>query len=215
MQLRSNKKQSQNDFLSEWIPWRTTYLSILLDSEAPGQLQDKCTICLQADSEIRCLSCIEHHVWCHSCAVKAHLSLPFHRLQRWNGQFYEIISLQDLGFTLNLGHNGDVCPLNTGESEHSDQITVVDSAGIFVHTVKWCKCNMANNQDKHLELLRHRLFPSTIFRPQTAFTFNVLDEFLIDSLECKTSASSFYSKLRRLSNNAFPDTLPVGFQTIL
>jgi len=39
--------------------------------------------------------------------------------------------------------------------------------------------------------------------------FNVLDEFLIDSLKCKTSASSFYSKLRRLISNAFPDTLPV------
>jgi hypothetical protein len=213
--LRSNKKQSQNDFLSEWIPYRTTYLSILLDSEAPKHLQDKCTICLQAYSEIRCLSCIGHSGWCSTCAVKAHQSLPFHRLQRWNGQFYEAISLLNLGFILNLGHNGDVCPLNTDESEHGDQITIVDSAGIFVHLVKWCRCNGASNQDKHLQLLQHRLFSSTTFKPQTAFTFNVLDEFLIDSLECKTSASSFYSKLRRLTNNAFPDTLPVSFQILL
>jgi hypothetical protein len=140
--------------------------------------------------------------------VKAHLCLPFHRLQRWNGQFYEAISLQDLGFTLNLGHNGDVCPLSTG---NGDQITVVDSAGIFIHLVKWCRCKGPSNEDKHLQLLHHRLFPSTTFKPQTAFTFNVLDEFLIDSLECKTSASSFYSKLRRLTNNAFPGTLPVCF----
>jgi len=140
--------------------------------------------------------------------VKAHLCLPFHRLQRWNGQFYEAISLQDLGFTLNLGHNGDVCPLRTG---NGDQITVVDSAGIFIHLVKWCRCKGPSNEDKHLQLLHHRLFPSTTFKPQTAFTFNVLDEFLIDSLECKTSASSFYSKLRRLTNNAFPGTLPVCF----
>jgi CxC2 like cysteine cluster associated with KDZ transposases len=170
-----------------------------------------CTLCLQADSEIRCLSCIGHHGWCRTCAIKAHLSLPFHRLQRWNGQFYEVISLQDLGFTLNLGHNGDVCPLSTG----GDQITLVDSAGIFVHLVKWCRCNEASDKDKHLQLLRHRLFPSTILKPQTAFTFNVLDEILIDSLECKTSASSFYSKLRRLTNNAFPDTLPACFQILL
>lgn len=141
------------------------------------------------------------------------MSLPFHRLQRWNGQFYEVISLQDLGFTLNLGHNGDVCPLSTGNDKHSDQITVVDSAGIFVHSVRWCRCD--GDEDKHLQLLRHRLFPSTISRPQTAFSFNVLDEFLIDSLECKTSASSFYSKLRRLTDNAFPDTLPVCFRILL
>ncbi len=177
-------------------------------------MQDKCTLCLQAYSEIRCLSCIGHCRWCRTCAVKAHLSLSFHRLQRWNGQFYEAISLADLGFILNLGHNGDVCPLNTDKGGCGDKITMVDSAGIFVHLVKWCKCNGASSQDKHLQLLRHRLFPSTTFKPQTAFTFNVLDEFLIDSLECKTSASSFYSKLRRLTNNAFPDTLPVRLQIV-
>jgi hypothetical protein len=199
----------------EWIPWRITYLFIILDSEAPGQLQDKCTLCLQADCEIHCLSCIGHYGWCHTCSVKAHLSLPFHRLQRWNGQFYEVIFLWNLGFTLNLEHNGDVCPLNTGENEHGNQITVVDSAGIFVHLVKWCKCNGASNQDKHLQLFQHCLFPLTVFKPQTAFIFNVLDEFLIDSLECKTLASSFYLKLRRLTNNAFPDTLPVCFQIVL
>jgi len=188
--------------------WRPTYLSILLDSEAPGQPQDRCTLCLQADGEIRCLSCTGHHKWCRTCAVKAHQPLPFHRLQRWNGQFYDAISLQDLGFMLNLGHNGDVCPLS---SDKTDQITLVDSAGIFIHSVKWCRCNWSDDQEKHLQLLQHRLFPSTFSKPQTAFTFNVLDEFLIDSLECKTSASSFYSKLRRLTNNAFPDTLPVCF----
>jgi hypothetical protein len=144
-----------------------------------------------------------------------HLSLPFHRLQRWNGQFYEAISLLELGFVFNLGHDGKVCPLNADKSECGDQITMVDSAGIFIHLVRWCRCNGASNEDKHLQLLRHRLFPSTISKPQTAFTFNVLDEFLIDSLECKTSASSFYSKLRRLTNNAFPDTLPVCFQIVL
>jgi len=143
----------------------------------------KCILYLQADREICCLSCIGHCGWCRTCAVKVHLSLPFHRLQNWNGQFYEVISLQDLGFTLNLGHNEDICPLCTGKNEHSDQITVVDSAGIFVHSVNWCRCNRASDQDKHLQLLQHRLFPSTVFKPQTAFTFNVLDEFLIDSLK--------------------------------
>ena len=87
---------------------------------------------------------------------------------------------------------------------------MVDSAGIFVHAVKWCWCDGAKEQDKHLQLLRCSLFPSTVTKPQTAFTFNVLDEFLIDELECKTLASSFYSKLRRLTNNAFPDSLPVS-----
>ncbi|KAN0078144.1 hypothetical protein V8E55_010201 [Tylopilus felleus] len=105
-----------------------------------------------------------------------------------------------------MGHGGDVCPLNSDKA--GDQFTVVDSTGIFVHTVRWCRCNGAGDKDKHLQLLRCRLFPSTTMKPQTAFTFDVLDQFLIDELECKTLASSFYSKLRRLTNSTFPDSLP-------
>jgi hypothetical protein len=37
----------------------------------------------------------------------------------------------------------------------------------------------------------------------------VLDHFGIDAMECKTSAQSFFQKLRRVTNNAFPDEVPV------
>ena len=182
---------------------------ILLDLEAPLENMASCMDCLGTHGPIWCLSCLGGHAWCASCAIKAHSRLPFHRLQQWNGHFYEAVTLQDLGFVFNLGHGGDACPLNGDRP--GEQFTAVDSAGIFVHTVKWCRCNGASDKDKHLQLLRCCLFPSTTTRPQTGFTFNVLDEFLIDELECKTSASSFYSKLRRLTNNAFPDSLPVSF----
>ena len=110
---------------------------------------------------------------------------------------------------VNLGHDGQMCPLNiNGPFEWtSDAFTIVASSGIFVHKVVWCRCNGATAQDKHLQLLRAHLFPSSITKPQTAFTFAVLDEFLIEALECKTSA---YQKLHRLTNNPFPDTLPVS-----
>ncbi|KAI9568366.1 hypothetical protein HD554DRAFT_2022272, partial [Boletus coccyginus] len=80
--------------------------------------------------------------------IKAYSRLPFYQLQRWNGHFYEAITFQDLSFTLNLGHDGDACPLNCDGP--GDQFTVVDSAGIFVHTMKWCRCNGTSDQDKHL-----------------------------------------------------------------
>ena len=43
-----------------------------------------------------------------------------------------------------------------------------------------------------------------------AFTFEVLDHFHIDAMECKTAALNFYNKLRRLTNNVFPTTAPVS-----
>jgi hypothetical protein len=129
------------------------------------------------------------------------------------GEFYDSVALYDLGFVWYLGHGGDPCPNNisdSGADSSCDSFTVVHSTGIFVHRLKWCTCNQMKLEDRHLQLLRARMFSSTTTKPQTAFTFEVLDHFLIDSLECKTSAMSFYQKLRRLTNNPFPDTVPVG-----
>ena len=170
-------------------------------------------MCCQADGNIRCLSCQTCHTWCGPCAVKSHIDHPFHRIQQWTGQFYCNITLHDLGYILNLGHNGESCPNNVTEIQGDwfcERFTVVHSTGIFVHRVKWCRRNDAKFEDRHLQLLRSGLFPSTVIKPQTGFTFEALDHFLVDALECKTSAQSFYQKLRRFSNNAFPDSIPVG-----
>lgn len=205
----------QNDYLSEWVLWRASYLNIVLGLEAPFDHPPLCSTCKEAQGTIRCISCLGNQAWCSSCAVKAHQSLPFHRLQKWNDRFYGSITLQELGYVLHLGHGGCPCPLQERSGMSSQNFTFVDSAGIFIHTVRWCQCQEATQADKHLQLLGDRLFPATIINPQTAFTFNVLDEFLIDSMECKTSASSFYQKLKRLTNNTFPDSVPVGGSYLL
>ena len=36
------------------------------------------------------------------------------------------------------------------------------------------------------------------------FTFRVLNDFLMDNLECGTSAMNYYSKLRRMTSSMFP-----------
>lgn len=94
--------------------------------------------------------------------------------------------------------------------EHRDvgHIVVVASTGIFNRSVKWCSC--PNAPAKHIQLLRSRLFPATFAQPKTAFTFEVLDHFRLDALECNTSALNFMSKLTRRTNEVFPGTVPVG-----
>ncbi|KAJ7899530.1 hypothetical protein B0H14DRAFT_2331726, partial [Mycena olivaceomarginata] len=59
-----------------------------------------------------------------------------------------------------------------------------------------------------LQLLDARIYPATPDKPSTAFTFNVLEEFALDSLECKTAALTFLSKLRRMTNPIFPLSTP-------
>lgn len=87
-------------------------------------------------------------------------------------------------------------------------IVIVDSSGIWKRQVKRCLC--PNAPAAHIQLLRMRLFPASIKRPSTAFTFSVLDQFHIEALECKTAAGNFYSKLRRMTNSAFPSSVPVS-----
>jgi hypothetical protein len=87
-------------------------------------------------------------------------------------------------------------------------MTLIHVNGIFEHCVRFCRCQGADLE--HEQLFNHRLFCSTFDRPETAFTLDVLDYFGIDSMECKTSAQSFFQKLKRVTNNAFPDELPVS-----
>ncbi|KAG2049657.1 hypothetical protein BDR06DRAFT_984261 [Suillus hirtellus] len=93
-------------------------------------------------------------------------------------------------------------------------VTIVHSSGVFIYNVAWCHCQ-GSVPKQHLQLLRAGLFPASSTRPKTAFTFEVLDHFLIDSLECKTSARSFFEKLTRLTNNAFLDTVPDRYRKLM
>jgi hypothetical protein len=90
------------------------------------------------------------------------------------------------------------------------RLVVVTSSGVFRRRIRWCQCSGA--ADTHIQLLRLQLFSATIKRPSTAFTFDVLDHFHIDAMECKTAGLNFYNKLRRLTSNAFPATAPVSVQ---
>ncbi|KAG2078756.1 hypothetical protein BDR04DRAFT_1124429 [Suillus decipiens] len=45
---------------------------------------------------------------------------------------------------------------------------------------------------------------SGVHHLKTAFTFRVLDDFLLDNLECGTSAMNYYSKLQQMTLSMFP-----------
>lgn len=102
---------------------------------------------------------------------------------------------------------GDGVPLAGWEKQDRRCLVIVDTLGVHQLRIGWCQCKTA--EEPHIQLLRNRFFPASIKRPSTAFTFSLLDYFHIDSVECKTSALSFFSKLRRLTNNSSPHSVPV------
>lgn len=201
--------QTQNDQLSDWLPHRETYLSTLLEMEAPRQ--QNCQQCKSADVVFRCMDCLGQPILCQICTLEFHQKQPFHRLQRWNGRYLSPCRLMDLGFVIHLGHGGEPCPglpeSSSGQQSRDSVLCMIDQSGVYHHKIRACACPGSPNLA--IQLLRMQFYPSTMTKPETVFTFSVLDDFYIDAMECKTSANNYFNKLRRLTDNAFPHMVPV------
>ncbi|KAH9016367.1 hypothetical protein EDB84DRAFT_1276902 [Lactarius hengduanensis] len=92
-------------------------------------------------------------------------------------------------------------------------LTIVDRSGIFEIEAVFCVCSEKDNQDE--QLLQSGLFPATFKQFRSLFTFSVLDDFLNDNLECKTTAQQYYSKLQSLTSRMFPSLVPNMYKQLL
>ncbi|KAI6008944.1 hypothetical protein EDC04DRAFT_2610794 [Pisolithus marmoratus] len=181
--------KSQNDFVREWLPWRAEYLNVISEGEQLAKA-GICEQCEEAEGSVWCMSCTGVHAWCGPCAVKAHRNLPFHKVQRWNGTHYEPTSLMELGFLWHIGHGGDPCPQNSSDPDP-------DESGYMTGEEP---PNHRHSDD--LAIRRSSQFQMTIVHTEGIFSHEVSAK---TALECKTSAMSFYQKLKRFTNNALPE----------
>jgi hypothetical protein len=185
---------------------RGDYLAAALELEAPPATVG-CESCKHSFFEYRCQDCFPCAFICRSCCLKNHRNQPFHKIEKWNGKCFIPADLLSLGLVLHLGHQGNICPAPNSEKARA-ALRIIHPSGVHIRHVQYCECKDAPN--RAVQLFRHRLFPATFEKPETAFTFSVLDHFYIDAMECKTSASSFFTKLKRLTSNAFPQDVPVS-----
>lgn len=191
--------------LFNWIPHRAEFLSVILESEAPTS--PKCLECNANPFQVQCLDCFGTPALCKVCMVKTHKCLPFHKIEIWKGNCFLPTQLMQIGYLLYLGHNGGPCPYIPHHLQIGTLLTIVDSSGVHEHKVVKCFC--PKSPEFYIQLLKQQLYPATISQPETAFTFSVLDNFYLDEMECKTSASNFFNKIRRITNNSFPHLVPV------
>ncbi len=130
-------------------------------------------------------------------------------LQHWTGLFYEKTSLQDLGLVIQLSHHGPSCPC---PGPIQKDFIIVDLSGIHTIDIQFCAChNMSGGAASHIQLLRFRCFPSTITRPQSTFTFDVLNTFHLLTLQGKVSAYEFYCVLQHKTDNTGISNVKVRF----
>jgi len=210
--------QSQNDYLRQWLPRQESYLHHLLNQEAPPE-DRRCIICDQ-DGVYKCQDCLGEPLYCMGCCRSQHSCNPFHWISQLNGKFFEQSCLAHVGLVTHLRHDGRQCPVLTdmwdlfdGEEPEDrldpeylpsvsgpkfqpkeNTMVIVDKSGVHCLKVQCCHCPNAMCPD--IQMFRHGFFPASFNRPKTVFTFQVLDDFLLDNLECGTSAMNYYSKLR-------------------
>lgn len=75
-----------------------------------------CKLC-QGDGVWRCRDCLGKPLLCGQCCQDQHRLQPFHRVQRWNGTFFEDSWLYRAGVALNFGHGGHPCPSRSAFQE--------------------------------------------------------------------------------------------------
>ncbi|KAF8268729.1 hypothetical protein EI94DRAFT_1576850 [Lactarius quietus] len=205
---------------------------------------DRCSICSSA-ADIKCPECFGAPSFCRDCCLEAHRRSPFHRPLRWTLTYFTQVFLQSLGFSLFLGHCGAPCPktVETHQSEpvvsdslysgmdalmdsdtsggsrtctmtsRNPLLTIVDRNGIFDMEVIFCVCSGGGERD--MQLLRSGFFPATFKQIETLFTHSVLDDFITNNLEFKTTAQQYYSKLKSMTSTMFPTSVPVCHSLVL
>ncbi|KAJ7821478.1 hypothetical protein B0H14DRAFT_3089114 [Mycena olivaceomarginata] len=151
-----------------------------------------------AKARYRCTDCFHPTLHCGSCVVGFHQRLPFHHIERWDGQCFERCTLKSLGVRIQLGHRlGEKCSNPAPAS--GDDFVIITSQTIDEVGLDYCNCSLA--QSKPVQLLRMRLYPATGTNPRSAAMFSVLRRFAHMSLESKCSAYEFYNSLVRETDN--------------
>lgn len=185
----------------------SSFMNALFKREADDNLNTSCT-CKRLPRTSRCNDCLQLGLVCDLCFIEAHITNPTHWVHRWNGDYFEKLDMSALGHVITLGHGGHPCPsVDYQNSSNLLRFTLVDSNGIHQTSIAFCKCPTGG--DHVDQLLDAQIFPATVDQPATGFTFTLLGLFHLICLHSKKSAFDFCEALQRLTNNAFPDTVPV------
>ncbi|KAJ7020780.1 hypothetical protein C8F04DRAFT_1274533 [Mycena alexandri] len=155
---------------------REETLDEMLRGEGRGaeRFYRSCARCKSADPLFRCSrqSCFGPAMYCEMCVAQQHRQLPTHMLEKWNGDFFEAVPMNELTVEtrVQLGHvPGSFCPKAT--PAHKDFV-VINTLGIRIVKLNFCGCDSTITHRQ--QLMRACLWPATSLDPQTCATFNAI-----------------------------------------
>ena len=95
--------------MRDWVPRRDEQLAVVLAAAAPKDTERKCLACDTPNAKWQCQMCFGRQLLCLRCCATKHKLLPFHRIEKWNGKFFQAGALWQVGVKLYLGHDGGGC----------------------------------------------------------------------------------------------------------
>ncbi|KAH9905103.1 uncharacterized protein B0H18DRAFT_964909 [Fomitopsis serialis] len=182
---------TQADFMREWLPHREDFLERLIDLEAPRERR--------------------------RVLVTEHKRDFLHRVERWiseDGPLPADPEVQEPDEASEWEDvESDLFPAEPSRQQGPVLGECVDVTGVHHVRVTFCQCSKPDSKPR--QLLALGLYPASVLAPRTAFTFRVLDDFLLANKISGIAAQSYFERLRRLTSNAFPARVPDRYRELL
>ncbi|KAL1724763.1 hypothetical protein EV714DRAFT_222510 [Schizophyllum commune] len=199
------KRYESDDPARVWRQYKQMFLEELLRHEglASDLRHPACSSC-DATPEggsglIKCDDC-GVFLECATCCVRRHGHLPHHRIQRWNGDFWDkSVTLQEIGLVYQLGHGGLPCPAPAPRTSLT-AMTLITPTRISRVAICYCGCSSSSNTTRVQQLLREGWYPATTRDPNTCATFAALDHFELLAVAANVNVRDYISTLERADN---------------
>lgn len=120
--------------------------------------------------------------------------------------FFKRVTLESLGLVFNLGHSTQCCPA----SVETHRMLVIDLSGHHTVCLRFCRCSKNGFLENYRQLLRVGWYPASVLRPQTAFTFDLMDMYHKMSLQGKQNLYDFYNGIMQRTDNHGGSKVKVG-----
>ncbi|KAK7028192.1 hypothetical protein VNI00_014882 [Paramarasmius palmivorus] len=200
---RERPKVKKDTVMRDWMSYRNEYLEAFMSREGRGDNSlELCLSCNHAGHAplYRCRDCCSMQLVCRECIVEQHRRKPLDIIEKWNGKFFERVSLHTLGLSVQLGHiDGSLCQ---SPRPAPTNFTVIHTNGFHRVAVNYCSCYMTLDQSHpRQQLIRYEWYPATHSAPQTCFTFRLLENFHAMTLLGKISAYDYYRALEKLTDD--------------
>ena len=114
-------------------------------------------------------------------------------------QYFEKITLQDLGLVIQLGHpprQRCVAPAIAPRA-----CLVLHTNGLHPVTLQFCECDqVARAGDRTQQLLRAELYGATLADPTSLMTFDMLRHYHLLTTQSKINMYDFYRTLEKITD---------------